>query len=577
MKAPDNLSELESMMISYYAATTKKRNRSDKMYRHDVQGLMQVPEGMDVHESSTPSLMVDNLRDQIRTDEPIVTCQASGKSQSALQFKEVSQMWAAGVLHQVSSSALIDPIQQVVHDFLLRGAGCIKFLIDPEYMLPPGGDEDTDTGMFPWLVKAIDPLSVFPAPGSKRTPEYVLECQTRTVLDMQMHYAEHWHDPIVRRNGKKRNPSDPVKWLEFWSGPTFKDGKQIDPGQYVVEADGIRIIDQPNPYSVLPYVFSYSGLGRSNFDGEPSHLSEGILDSVVGELEEEIRIKTAWAHQWLFSAYPRLLTTDDPRRVRRQFMVSAGSVIKYNPGEKPEWMEQQPPNEAMLRFLEVITANIQRKVSPSLTERPSGVDAGIHQALLLGQALKVISPIRRALDIMGGELLNGMAKQMKSLSINMNVHGGTERQDRMVHGRDWKAFTFKVEFEAIDPVENDRRMLAGLALRRERADGLPLISRRTFMERYMGGVIDNIDDEEAQLIAEAAVAQLVASGQLLQSVMAEVQADGQNQNITNAANQAASQIAGGRERGIEGVAGVGTPSPQEAGAMEGQNAALGAL
>ena len=97
------------------------------------------------------------------------------------------------------------------------------------------------------------------------------------------------------------------------------------------------------------------------------------------------------------------------------------------------------------------------------------------------------------------------------------------------------------------------------------------------MERYMGGVIDNIDDEEAQLIAEAAVAQLVASGQLLQSVMAEVQSDGQNQNITNAANQAASQIAGGRERGIEGVAGVGTPSPQEAGAMEGQNAALGAL
>ena len=444
-------------------------------------------------------------------------------------------------------------------------------------MLPPGGDEDSDTGMFPWLVKAVDPLSVFPAPGSKRTPAYVLECQTRTVLDMQMHYADHWHDPIVRRGGKKRKPSDPVKWLEFWSGPTFKDGKQVDPGQYVVEADGIRIIDEPNPYGVLPYVFSYSGLGRANFDGEPSHLSEGILDSVVGELEEEIRIKTAWAHQWLFSAYPRLLTTDDPRRVRRQFMVSAGSVIKYNPGEKPEWMEQAPPNEAMLRFLEVITANIQRKVSPSLTERPSGVDAGIHQALLLGQALKVISPIRRALDIMGGELLNGMAKQMKALSLRMNVSGGTERQDRMVNGSDWKAYTFKVQFEAIDPVENDRRMLAGLALRRERADGLPLISRRTFMERYMGGVIDNIDDEEAQLIAEAAVAQLVASGQLLQSVMMEVQANAQVDNLRAATSQATAQLAGERQRGLEGVAGVGAASPEEVGADEGQDAAIGAL
>jgi hypothetical protein len=577
MKAPEDLAELESMMISYYAETTTKRSRSDKMYRHEVSGLMQVPEGMEVHESSTPSLMVDNLRDQIRTDEPIVTYQPSGRSQSALQFKELAQMWAAGVLHEVSASALIDPIQQVVHDFLLRGAGCIKFIVDPEYMLPPGSNEDSDTGMFPWLVKAIDPLSVFPAPGSKRTPDYILECQTRTVLDMQMHYADHWHDPIVRRGGKKRKASDPVKWLEFWSGPTFKDGYMVDPGSYVVEADGIRIIDQPNPYGVLPYVYSYSGLGRSNHDGEPSHLSEGILDSVVGELEEEIRIKTAWAHQWLFSAYPRLLTTDDPRRVRRQFMVSAGSVIKYNPGEKPEWMEQQPPNEAMLRFLEVITANIQRKVSPSLTERPSGVDAGIHQALLLGQALKVISPVRRALDIMGGDLLNGMAKQMAALSIKMNVQGGTERQDRMVSGRDFKGYTFRVQFEAIDPVENDRRMLAGLALRRERADGLPLISRRTFMERYMGGVIENIDDEESQLIAEAAVAQLVASGALLQSVMQEVQANAQAAQVAAAGDQAAAQIAGGRERGVEGLAGVGAPSPQEVGANEGQNAALGAV
>jgi len=231
----------------------------------------------------------------------------------------------------------------------------------------------------------------------------------------------------------------------------------------------------------------------------------------------------------------------------------------------------------MLRFLEVITANIQRKVSPSLTERPSGVDAGIHQALLLGQALKVISPVRRALDILGGDLLNGMAKQMNALGLSMNVHGGTENQDRMINGRDFKSHTFRVQFEAIDPVENDRRMLAGLALRRERADGLPLISRRTFMERYMGGIIENIDDEEAQLIAEAAIAQLVASGALLQSVMQEVQANAQATSVAAAGGQAAAQIAGGRERGVEGLAGVGAPSPQEVGAIQGQDTALGGL
>ena len=97
------------------------------------------------------------------------------------------------------------------------------------------------------------------------------------------------------------------------------------------------------------------------------------------------------------------------------------------------------------------------------------------------------------------------------------------------------------------------------------------------MERYMGGVIDNIDDEESQLIAEAAVAQLVASGALLQSVMQEVQANAQAAQVASAGNQAAAQIAGGRERGLESVAGAGAPSHQEVGSMEGQNAALGGL
>ena len=93
----------------------------------------------------------------------------------------------------------------------------------------------------------------------------------------------------------------------------------------------------------------------------------------------------------------------------------------------------------------------------------------------------------------------------------------------------------------------------------------------------MGGVIDNIDDEEAQLIAEAAVAQLVASGQLLQSVMMEVQANAQVDNLSAATSQATAQLAGERQRDLEGITGVGAASPQEAGAMEGQDAAIGAL
>jgi hypothetical protein len=586
MPAPTNLGDIKNMLERHYSSTHEKMYRSDRMYRHDVGGLIQVPDGMAIHESSTSSLMVDGLRDQVRTDVPLVTYETAGKSKEAERMRQTAEMWGEGVLHAIGVSTLVDPLQQTVQDFLLRGAGCIKHLVNPEYLLPGTSMSKADKkkweqekmGVFPWLVKSIDPLSILPAPGSRRPPAYVLEIQTRTALDMEIQYGDLWHDPVVAKG--KRDPGRHVEWLEYWSSPVYRNGKKVEEGHYIVEADGQRIIEEVNPYGMCPYIWSYSGLGRANFDGDPSHLAEGILDSIIGELEEEIRIKTAWAHQWLFSAYPRLLTTDDPRKVRRQFMVAAGSVIKYDPGQKPEWMQQQPPNEAMLAFLDVIMANIARKVNPALFDRPSGVDAGVHQALLLGQALKVIGPVRRALDIVGGDLLNGMARQMAHLGIDMNLRGSGEKQERMIKGKEFKHFNFKVQFEAVDPVENDRRMLAGLALRRERADGLPLISRQTFMEQYMGGVVENIEEEEVRLLAEAAVAQIVQSGSLMQAVMQDVQAEDTNAGLMDSAaalsQQVGTQTAGARERGLEQLSGAAMPDTR-ATASPGAEAGLGGL
>ena len=59
--------------------------------------------------------------------------------------------------------------------------------------------------------------------------------------------------------------------------------------------------------------------------------------------------------------------------------------------------------------------------------------------------------------------------------------------------------------------------------------------------------------------------------------MAEVQANAQVDNIRAATGQAAAQLTGERQRGLENVAGVGAPSPQEVGAVEGQDTAIGGL
>ena len=585
---PDNLDQLETDLHSYYATMNVEMDRNRKLYHHDVKNLVKVPAGMAVHESSTANLIVDNLRDQIRTDEPRVEFETSGKSQTALTEKVLMELWGEACLWEISRRNAMDPIQQCVHDMLMLGASCLKYIVDPQVLvtqeassLPPAARRMS----FPFIVKALDPAVVYPAPGNRRPLNYVLEVQQRRAIDIRSQYGDSWHDPLLTKSGVDK-PMRPVKWLEYWSAPIYRNGEKKEDGHYIVEADGFRIIETKSPYGIVPYLWEFSGLGRSNHDGDPAHLSVGILSSIVGELEEEIRIKTAQAHQWLFHAYPRLLTTDDPRKVRRQLMVGAGSIIKYDPSRgKPEWLETPAPNPAMLQFLQELMGNIYKKASPVLTERPEGVDAGVHQAILLGQALKMLSPILRTLNSMGTDLLNGMAHQMNELGLSMNIRGKQDEQDRMVSGGKFKHYNFRVEFESVDPVENDRRMLSGLALRRDRADGLPLISRHTFMDKYMKGIIENPDDEDVMVISEAVLAQLVASGALSQAAMANI-GGGQEDQMAGAIEQARGQVRGeagmgGAQPGSLGRANEGasgTQIPRRRGlAGPGEGSALGGL
>ena len=90
---PDNLEQLETDLHSYYATMDVEMERSRRLYHHDVKNLVKVQSGMTVHESSTANLIVDNLRDQVRTDEPRVEFETSGKSQAALQEKTLMELW----------------------------------------------------------------------------------------------------------------------------------------------------------------------------------------------------------------------------------------------------------------------------------------------------------------------------------------------------------------------------------------------------------------------------------------------------------------------------------------------------
>ena len=148
--------------------------------------------------------------------------------------------------------------------------------------------------------------------------------------------------------------------------------------------------------------------------------------------------------------------------------------------------------------------------------------------------------------------------------LPMSVQGPRDgSSDRMVRGKDFTHHQFEVTFEATDPSEDDRRMLSALAVKREPG----LISRATYRERFLKGVIPNGEEEEERIMAEQVIDQLVGSGMLVQEVMAQMQqqqqedsAQATTQGLAGQLQQtagAAAETVGGLEQNIEGMMGGG--------------------
>src|SRR3990167_11358536 len=142
------------------------------------------------------------------------------------------------------------------------------------------------------------------------------------------------------------------------------------------------VFERENPYGLVPYIWEWSGMGRVNADGAPAELAVGILTSIVGELEEEVRLKTAISVKTQMHVFPPILTVEDPRKVAQEFGVGPGKVIRHPPGHPPVYMEYPPPNENMYRFLATIQDNIGRVQSRALS---GGRDPGVRYGGLQAQ------------------------------------------------------------------------------------------------------------------------------------------------------------------------------------------------
>ena len=113
----------------YYNAAHHQMRDSDNLYNQEFSLSIDLPENIGIHRSSKATQIVDNLRDQIRVDEPVVVYRERSPKTKDQEHKAMMEMWGQQILSQLAQSGMTDPLGQAPHDLILRGAACIKIIV----------------------------------------------------------------------------------------------------------------------------------------------------------------------------------------------------------------------------------------------------------------------------------------------------------------------------------------------------------------------------------------------------------------------------------------------------------------
>ena len=531
---PPNLGTVYERMKRFYQNSHSEMGELEKLY--DLEGglvSMRLPQGVPMHIPATPANIVDSMIAQLPTDRPVVelTSHTKNEEKNATRLTK----WGRDRLKYIKESGEDDVFENVKAHLFVRGGAATKVIVDEKRLpdVPKSADypdaedfeeaikvyEERKAGIEPFVTRSLDPLTVFPSPGNTRELTFVIEQQIRNISDMSE--FTNWTDPAGRamvemhRPDRAEDPTRQVRWLEFWSAPLVVDGVVEDPGWYIIEVDSEEVLRVHNPYGVVPYTYGFSGLGRKHHSGDPKYESIGLLSKIKGELNAEIRIKTAWDAQWQYHVFPTWLVQANAKLAARQLNKGPGRIIEWGVlGEKPPTlMVVEPPNENMIVFLARIEASMQRYVAPSLAGDDTS-EFGILTSIRIGQQLKTIEPVWKNMDLIASRTLNIMAKIAHHRGLSFKVRTGSRETETTLSGDDFTRYDFETTFERVDPAEDQRQLLMGSALR-EKGD----ITWKTFASRFARTVIPNPDQEEEDRMVEKVINQIVEQGLLIPSVL----------------------------------------------------------
>jgi len=493
MITKDEIYERKKFLQDYHS-TRIELQKEEQSYYDDTFDVPMIKAPQYISRTGTGAWLVDGPASHIITRNPQVfvlpkknTDTARGSTQLV---NALFNHWVSLILGQSPQ-----PFKEHVRKNLKRGEAWIHPILNEKW-------EKGDTKNLPFYFLIPDPINIYSSPTEEYgIPEYVCVIYQRMPWQIEMRYPD-WKNPNA---GKKGGRDKPIEWFEYWD----KDSRYFSAGDVPVLKGEV----QENIYKFNPWIHSYSGFGDSSPDGKPETLVIGRLRRVKDLLLQECAINSdidSTIHKF---ARPKVDVIapegseglEEELKKNYDMGVNAMNVLPFGT-EIKEGTRILPTQEAFQHFYN-IRQRIALEAPPIMAGLPSGSSGrqedivGYHFIRRFDSVVEATeTAFARALT-MGKEILKVVPGW---LPVNqwLELPDGSKGEKNISEKDLDNTADCEVVLKAADPIEDDRKLMAGRALKQDN-----LIDWETFLVEYAGYTPEKATEVIEQTIADTVVMQ----------------------------------------------------------------------
>jgi hypothetical protein len=305
---------------------------------------------------------------------------------------------------------------------------------------------------------------------------------------------------------KNNSNNKQVDWMEYWT----KDVRYF-------EADGEPVLKggiQKNVLGLLPFIHAYSGFGKMSPDGDPASLAVGRLDNVEALLIDECQTASdisATIHKF---AHVKVLITlptgveVNAEELKQSIDMGAGTVSVVQMPEGGAFSQDTiltPPQEVFQHFYN-IRQRIATEAPPIMAGLPSGT-SGRQEDIIGTNFIRRYDSVVEAIEVATGKMMNMGLEMLKVIPDWLPITEWMEKPEgnnevKVTRGDLDSVTESRVVLKAADPIENDRKFMAGRAMRDLNN---PQIDWETFLIDHVGYTPEKAHKVIVKTLAEKAI------------------------------------------------------------------------